>query len=75
LREGLSEETRIFPFIWSGKNTNKARRLASERLLKKLALRVQNYPDARHYIIGHSHAGNVILRALTQAPFKDKIAW
>ena len=64
LREGLSEETRIFPFVWSGKNTNKARRLASEQLLQKLTLLVRKYPNARHYIISHSHAGNVILRAL-----------
>jgi hypothetical protein len=74
LRERLPEGTRIFPFVWSGKNTNKARRLASERLLKKLALRVRNYSDARHYIIGHSHGGNVVLHALAHAPFQDKIA-
>jgi len=74
LRERLPEGTRIFPFVWSGKNTNKARRSASERLLKKLALRVRNYSDARHYIIGHSHGGNVVLHALAHAPFQDKIA-
>jgi hypothetical protein len=65
---------RIFPFLWSGGNSNNARHLASEQLERELALRVQNYPASRHYLIGHSHGGNVVLRAFARASFKDTIA-
>ena len=74
LRARLPAGSKIFPFVWTGKNTNTARRRASDRLLKKLDCRLDRYPRARHYVIGHSHGGNVILRTLASAPFRDRIA-
>jgi hypothetical protein len=65
---------RVLPFVWTGRNSSAARRLASERLEKKLALRVQNYPAARHYVIAHSHGGNIAISTLARAPFKGRIA-
>lgn len=67
LRERLGQDTKIFPFIWSGHNSPSARSLASERLRKKLALRLKDYATARHYIVCHSHGGNIALTAVAGA--------
>jgi len=53
---------RICPFIWSGRDSNRARHLASKKLESELACRVKAYPSARHYLICHSHGGNVVMR-------------
>jgi pimeloyl-ACP methyl ester carboxylesterase len=64
LRQRLGQDTKVFRFIWSGGNSPSARSIASERLKKKLTLRLRDYATARHHIIGHSHGGNVALAAV-----------
>jgi hypothetical protein len=64
LRERLGPDIKIFRFIWSGRNSPSARSSASERLKKKLALRLRDHPTARHHIICHSHGGNIALSAV-----------
>lgn len=53
------------PFVWSGSNSLKARRAASREFRTNLKQTVELYPAAYHYIICHSHGGNVVLDALT----------
>ena len=48
LRERLGQDTKIFPFIWSGCNSPSARSSASEKLKKELELRLRDYATARY---------------------------
>ncbi|MGI9407657.1 MAG: hypothetical protein ACR2O4_14890 [Hyphomicrobiaceae bacterium] len=55
----------VFPFVWSGENSERERREASERLLDVLEeLESRNEP---YCVIGHSHGGSVIANALMRA--------
>jgi hypothetical protein len=73
LRDRLGQDIKIFRLIWSGRNSSTARSVATERLKKKLALRLKNYPTARHYIICHSHGGNIALDAVAGGDLEKKI--
>src|SRR5215510_919879 len=64
LHSRFGKQVKICRTVWSGRNSPLARREAAARLRKKLALRLQNHDSARHYIICHSHGGDVALRAL-----------
>jgi hypothetical protein len=56
------------PFKWSGGNTHLDRRLASIQLRKHLRRQLRTEPAARHYVVAHSHGGNVTLRAVRNSP-------
>ena len=51
-------------FEWSGRNSHKARLNAGKRLSKALKNNINSYPQANHFIVSHSHGGNVVLYAL-----------
>lgn len=51
-------------FIWSGRNSISARSSASVALESKLEELVARYPNAEHFLIGHSHGGSVLLGSL-----------
>ncbi len=51
-------------FLWSGLNTDRARQKAAGGLRRTLGRRLLEYPRARHYVVAHSHGGNVALHAL-----------
>ena len=60
-------------FRWSGDNSLKARRYASDKLKCELErLRIEN-PDARITIYSHSHGGNVAMWALNDARVSSEI--
>lgn len=65
---GDTGNVRVFPFFWSGRNGVLARTAAATRLKKKVEMRLQEYPGARHFIIAHSHGGNVALYAIRESP-------
>ena len=73
LRGRLGQDTEIFRRIWSGRNSPTARSVATERLKKKLAMRLKDSPKAHHYIICHSHAGNIALGAVAGNDLENKI--
>lgn len=50
-------------FEWSGKNTHQARIKAGHELANHIRQLRQQYQHARHYIIAHSHGGNIALLA------------
>lgn len=60
---GLIQATDISAFHWSGANSIEERRGAAVRLAKTLDESVAAAPEARHFIIAHSHGGNVALDA------------
>jgi len=73
LHERLGQDIKIFQLIWSGRNSPAARSVASERLKKKIALRLNDHPTARHYIVCHSHGGNIALGAVAGNELENKI--
>jgi hypothetical protein len=54
--------------VWSGKNAHEDRRRGSLKLRRCLLRQLRREPDARHFIIAHSHGGNVAMRAVRTSP-------
>ncbi len=65
---------RIERFQWSGKNSARARVRAAEELRVRLREHINRYSGARHYVIGHSHGGNVALYALQDEGIASKMS-
>jgi hypothetical protein len=61
------------PFSWSGGNSAGSRQIASKQLRATLTRQLKDYPDARHYVIAHSHGGNVTMYALRDSKLKSQI--
>ena len=70
----LGDRVALVPFGWSGRNRAEARSRASEQLRVRLAELVARYPGASHYVIAHSHGGNIALYALRDWHLSDRIA-
>lgn len=61
---GRQEKDVIFDvFEWSGRNTHKARIKAGCQLAHHIRKLKKRYPMAGHFIVAHSHGGNVALFA------------
>lgn len=68
---GLGEHGRrvVFDsFEWSGRNTHRARVKAGYRLATHITELKSRYPLAKHFIVAHSHGGNVALFAHKHLP-------
>ena len=62
-------------FSWSGANSHQGRLDASSRLRSKIFEVVNTHPDAKIYLLAHSHGGNVALMALsTDFRLRDVVA-
>jgi hypothetical protein len=59
-----SQTTKFNPFTWSGKNTHSARLQAAADLRAGLLESLRANSNARHFLICHSHGGNVALYAM-----------
>lgn len=64
LREALGGRVIINRFGWSGENSYRARQEASKDLQQRLSKDVRQHRGAHHFVIAHSHGGNVALYAL-----------
>ena len=64
---------RFVPFRWSGHNSVSARFRGAQTLAAKLGALRQEWPEARHVLIGHSHGGFVALSALREAALDERI--
>jgi pimeloyl-ACP methyl ester carboxylesterase len=64
---------RLVPFRWSGHNSVSARFRGAQALAAKLGSMRQEWPEARHVLIGHSHGGFVALSALRGATLDERI--
>lgn len=60
-------------FRWSGRNSVSARHQASADLALQLEHSLELWPDARHFIIGHSHGGTVAFKALADSRLQARI--
>ncbi|MCX6214109.1 alpha/beta fold hydrolase [Spirosoma sp.] len=74
LHKHFGDTTQVIPFTWSGGNTHSARQKASKRLRDHLTDQVETYKDAHHYLVCHSHGGNVALHAISGTPLEDQIS-
>lgn len=61
-------------FKWSGANSHQARLKAGNCLAKVLWKNVNSYPSAKHFIISHSHGGNVVLYALRDQALRKHLS-
>ncbi|MEM7194312.1 MAG: alpha/beta hydrolase [Pseudomonadota bacterium] len=66
LRENLPGNVKFRCCAWSGRNRNRDRIHAAERLKKRLERQSRLYPNAKKIVIGHSHGGNVAIRAAAE---------
>jgi hypothetical protein len=60
-------------FIWSGGNSISARRRAVNGLVAHLHALIERWPNAGHYVVAHSHGGNVAFKALGDSILKERI--
>ena len=67
LEEELGADVVFLPFRWSGMNWPSARYRAARRLCDHLRVTAERHPERRHYVVAHSHGGNVALYALRDA--------
>jgi hypothetical protein len=58
----------ILPYLWSGKNTVKARAEAGARLAALLLAIARDNHEASLHVIAHSHGGSVLAYALKHRP-------
>lgn len=66
---GAHEANVIFDvFEWSGRNAHKARVKAGYQLAEHIRELRARLPDCRHFIVAHSHGGNVALLAHKHLP-------
>jgi pimeloyl-ACP methyl ester carboxylesterase len=56
----------LMPLRWSGGNTVRARARAAADLATHIDAVARRFPASNHYVIAHSHGGNVALYALRQ---------
>ena len=72
LRSALEAEMRgavdfdVFP--WDGRNDHQSRQRAAAELAEQMNRAVRDKPDHRHWIIAHSHGGNIAIAAAKQEP-------
>jgi len=60
-------------FNWTGDNSQSARLEAGERLKVHLASLIETHPGAIHFLIAHSHGGNVALYALRDERLASRV--
>lgn len=64
----------VFRFVWSSLNGLRARRQAAQKLQKKLTENLKQFPFAQHFIIAHSHGGNIAMYALRDQKLASRIS-
>jgi len=63
------EKIRFELFEWSGDNTHPARREAAVKLERALRASVRLQPECDHFVVAHSHGGNIALRAVQRSRY------
>jgi Serine aminopeptidase, S33 len=74
IRKAMHGPVRFEQFLWSGRNTVTSRSKAVEHLISHLAALQERWPHARHFVIGHSHGGNIALQAMRDKAVEARIA-
>lgn len=74
ISESAHGPVRFEQFLWSGWNAVTSRRRGVERLTSHLAALLARWPHAQHFVIGHSHGGNIAFQALRDGTVESRIA-
>jgi hypothetical protein len=74
LRDAFGRRIAIYPFRWSGGNDHSDRQQAALCLTEKLKQCQKKHPDAKHFVIAHSHAGNIAFYAARDESIRKKLA-
>lgn len=74
IRKAMRGPVRFEQFLWSGRNSVTSRSKAVEQLIARLAALQRCWPDARHFVIGHSHGGNIALQAMREKAVEARMA-
>jgi len=74
LQGAFGDDLIVEKIEWSGRNDFTARELAAEKLRLHIRDVDKRYPGSPHYLIGHSHAGNIIMLALADQTLSAMIA-
>lgn len=72
--DGKLADVRFREFAWPGANTHAARIEAGDRLAAFMRDGHEQDPDARHFIVGHSHGGNVALYAMRHPAVREIVS-
>jgi len=70
----FGSDVAIVPFRWSGGNNPAARKQAQQELRNHLRAQLTRYPGAQHFVIAHSHGGNVALYAMRDAALQERVS-
>ena len=73
LSELLDGSVLTAPFQWTGNNSMEARQAAALELQDHLRSLLDDWPTAKHVVVGHSHGGNVALYALRDEKLESEI--
>jgi hypothetical protein len=73
LEHRLGAQLQIETFSWTGLNSHDARFEAARDLQTQLERQVRQYPDAEHFVIAHSHGGNIARYTLADAGLASAI--
>jgi len=74
LSQAIPAPKLIVEFSWSGNNSPNAREAASRALGDLVKNQLAQHPRAEHFVIGHSHGGNVALKALEMENLFDRVS-
>jgi hypothetical protein len=74
LREHIPGRIKFHRFRWSGWPSHLARDRAARCLRSHLSYRIKKYPDARHFVIAHSHGGNIACYAARDPALAEHLA-
>ncbi len=74
LRTKFGDRLHLTRFPWSGWNQASARLSAAKRLRVHLQKLILDHPEAEHFIIAHSHGGNVAMYALQDDTLEARIS-
>jgi hypothetical protein len=68
LKQEVGDNLYLHRFNWSGSNRQEEREVAVYQLIDHLKYIHQYFPSRPHFLVGHSHGGNLISWALRLAP-------
>jgi hypothetical protein len=71
--KALSGTTLFSRFCWTGGNSHTDRLEAGEALKERLHGLTKKFPNSRHFVVGHSHGGNVMLYAMKDKSLADRV--
>ena len=73
LQERLGGAVRFTTHNWGGANSQSARLDAAKKLERHLWQQMQESPNSAHFVIAHSHGGNVALMACNSQCVAEKL--